>query len=500
MIIRCSECGVQYRVDEGRLSDQTRIFRCRQCGEILRQVTSPDNSPKADPQYLLITCPDCKTKYRLNAQRLKEGKSGLRCRNCNRVIALRRDPPHRPLQIQVIRTDQPESEPSEDRQPVFQTYSEATAARKKIRVLLAGAAVGLLTVAAAGIFFGYPLLFPARSPEHGIQATPERSAPSAGDAQRQPFVLLEADLPALGRELQKRHPIFTEDPRWRFALAVLETTALRRAKLFLYTDPKSRIVPVLVLQGSAAADLKKTMVHTSPWDRIFLPAEGSAFRFSPMVIETAAASGFPAESYRIWFHTGWIACAPINQSLLWEGGKERWQSYSVARFSETVVKPIELAGLAVRIPEDLPQGWTRSLIPKSAGRSEPEARQAIDAAGPFLALLDSSMQQIDSMAGVFRFVGEKGRLLQYIQQFRQDIDGSRIFDRLQTEKKAPDRTSISAIFSELLHHDRLNTTVELYERQLTVKLHWQAEDDQALLQAVMEAVFGPHRSNRTSRP
>ena len=163
-------------------------------------------------------------------------------------------------------------------------------------------------------------------------------------------------------------------------------------------------------------------------------------------------------------------------------------------------RPIRLIGLAVRIPENLPKGWTHSLIPESVGRGDPEARQTIDAAVPFLALLDRSIQQIVSMAGVFRFVGDGGRSLQYAQQFRAGNDGNDVFTRLQSGSPFGDRTSISAIISKLLHHDRLNTSVELHESRLTVDLEWQSDDDQALLQAVVEAVFGSNRFEGTNRP
>ena len=170
---------------------------------------------------------------------------------------------------------------------------------------------------------------------------------------------------------------------------------------------------------------------------------------------------------------------------------KQWHAYSVFRYAETVEKPIRLVGLAVRIPKNLPKGWTHSLIPETVSRDDPQARRTIDAAAPFLALLDHSIQQIVSMAGAFRFVGDDGRSLQYAQQFRAGIDGSDVFTRLQSGSLPGDRTSISAIIGRLLHHDRLHTSVELHKNRLSVDLQWQSDDDQALLQAVIDAVFGP---------
>jgi hypothetical protein len=256
----------------------------------------------------------------------------------------------------------------------------------------------------------------------------------------------------------------------------------------------------LVLQGNKAADLKKALLQNDPWQHLLLPAEGNTYRFNPKALGTAAAGGFPANSYRIWIHADWAVCAPQKQSKLWQGGMKQWSAYSVARFAETVEKPIRLIGLAVRIPENLPKGWTHSLIPESVSQDDPEARQTIDAAVPFLALLDRSILQIVSMAGVFRFVGDDGRSLQYAQQFRAGNDGNDVFTRLQSGNPFGDRTSISAIISKLLHHDRLHTSVELHESRLTVDLEWQSDDDQALLQAVVEAVFGSNRLEGTNRP
>lgn len=449
---------------------------------------------------MLISCPDCGTKYRFSAQRLKEGKSRLRCRKCGRIISLRRKQPSRSLKVQVIRTDQRESEASETRQPVFQTYSGKPDTRKRRVFLLASAATGMLVLIATGIFFGYPLLFHKGPPGHSARETPFRAAKSTEGVGKEPFILLEADLPALRRELQKRLPFIIDDPNWRFASAVLAVSEIQRMKLLLYPDPENQMLPVLILQGNESADLKKPLLHSDPWERILLPAEGNAYRFNPMVLETAAKSGFPAKSYRIWFHPGWAVCAPLKQSQLWEGGTERWHSLAVARFAEALEKPIQLAGLSVRIPQNLPRGWTNSLIPDSLRRSDRDSRQAIAAAADFLALLDRSMQQIDSMAGVFRFLGDKGRQLQYAQQFREGFDAIPVFNRLQSGENQNDHESIVATFGELLHHDRLNTTIELHESRLTVGLQWQAEDDQALMQAVIEAVFSPKHAQKPTRP
>ena len=440
---------------------------------------------------MLIICPDCGTKYRLSTQRLKEGKSGLRCRNCDRIISLRREQPDRALKVQVFRTDQPENPPEDSRQPVFQTYSGPKKSNKKKFVMLASACIGLFALIAAGVFFGYPLLLPQNQPQRSNLESSARSIQTTDSAADQPFVLLEADLPALRRELSQRFNYAASDPRWRFVSVLEELSAIRRVYILLYPDPQERILPVLVMQGNKASDLKKALLHNEPWQHLLVPAEGSAYRFHPKALGIAATGGFPAKSYRIWIHADWAVCAPQKQSPLWQRGRKQWHSYLVSQFADTVEKPIRLVGLAVRIPENLPEGWTHSLIPETISRDDPQARLTIDAAAPFLSLLDSSIRQIVSMAGAFRFVGDDGRSVQYAQQFRTGIDGNDVFTRLQSGSLPGDRTSISAIISKLLHHDRLHTAVELHENRLSVDLKWQSDDDQVLLQAVFDAVFGP---------
>ena len=441
----------------------------------------------------MVSCPDCGAKYRLSTQRLKEGKTGLRCRHCDRIISLRRTQPSRSLKVKVIRTDQPESILSQPRQPVFHTYSGIPKSRNKKIVFLASAAAGLLALVVTAIFFGYPLLFPNISLERIFREPPARTGLTPADGDEQPFAYIDTDLPALQKELAARLPFIMDDPRWRFAAAVLKAAEFQRAKIFLYPDSGSQMLPVLVLQANKAADPPSTLLRRIPVKGILLPAEGNAYRFGPKALEIADGSGFPAASYRIWFHTDWMVCAPKKQSRLWADGNAGWHNYSVARFPESFEQPIRLAGITVRIPEDLPRGWTRSLIPDSTQNSDPVGLQLIDAATDFLVLLDSSMQQIDSMAGVFQFTGETGRSLQYIQRFRQGIDGNPVFTRLQSDNNHQDRTTIGAIFSKLLHHDRLNTSVQFRESQLNIRLEWQAEDDQAMRQAAFDAVFGPNR-------
>ena len=498
MIIRCSECGVQYRVDAGRLSDQTQVFRCSHCGKFLRPPPSPEKPPTTtanDPAYISIRCPGCETAYRVNPQRLSGKKSGLRCRNCDQVIPLPPRQPNRSPKVAVIRTDLSQGTSPAADQPVFETYVAEPNIRKKRRFLLAGTAAVLLALIVTGAIFGKSYWQQIRSVVGGIETPRSQPAPTNTDNGHQPLIVLETDLPMLHRELQTRLPLLTDDPRWRFTAAVIKTARLRQAKLFLYADAKHQILPVVVLQGGEAEDLKAAMLRMGQLDYFLLPAEGKAYRFNREILQIASRSGFPADAYRVWFHPGWLVCAPVSQSQLWKEGKQHWRSFSVVQFAETLGKPIRLASLAVRVPQDLPQGWTRSLIPDSLPQSDPASVQALDAAAGFLSLLERSLRQIDSMAGLFRFDGKNGRQLQYAQQFRSGVDSTPIFIRLQSENNHHDRTSVSAIFSKLLHHDRLNSSVELSENQLTVIARWQAEDDQALLQALIETIFGPERSD-----
>lgn len=503
MIISCSECGIQYRVDEGRLSDQTRIFRCSHCGEILRHEPSSENSPSTpptQPQSLLVSCPDCGTRYRINAERLSGGKSDLRCRKCDRIFPLQSRQPSGSKKVRVIRTDQPESQSPEARQPQFQTYTGTQKSSKKNKILLAFAVAAVLVLIIAGLFFGYPILFRERTPQRSISETQDRPAPTPADAVQQPFVLLKAELPALRRQLQPRLPAIAEDPRWRFAASILDSAGLQQAKVFLYADSEYQMLPVFVLQGNKSANVKTALLRTGLLERFLTPAEGAAYRFNPGFLDFAAKNGFPADSYRVWFHTDWVVCAPMKQSHLWKDGTAHWLSFSVVEIAETLGNPIELAAMAVRIPEDLPPGWTNALIPAPLHRDDPRSEPKTHAAADFMVLLDRSLRQIDLMAGMFRFVDQKGRRLQYVQRFRQSADGNQVFTRLQSDRNQDDRTSMGTIFSKLLHHDRLNTTVELRDNRLTVDLQWQAEDDQALLQAATEAVFGPNRSEGTTDP
>ena len=258
------------------------------------------------------------------------------------------------------------------------------------------------------------------------------------------------------------------------------------------------MLPVMILEVNNVARLKKMLIDRKGSDRFLLPAEGKSYRFSPEVLLFMSTSGFPVKSYRIWFHDDWVVCGPVGQSLLWADGIKRWQSYTVVQFAGTLENQDRLAGLAVKVPEELPNGWTLSLISESLPQSDPGAKHITDSIVNLLTSLDGSLRMIDSMAGDFRFVGDTGRILQYAQQFRQGFDGNPVFDRLQSGNATDGHTTIGAITTKLLHHDRLDTIVELHDRRLTVDLAWQAEDDQALLQALLDAVFGTNRPDSTT--
>ena len=181
----------------------------------------------------------------------------------------------------------------------------------------------------------------------------------------------------------------------------------------------------------------------------------------------------------------------MSQSHLWMDGQKQWLAYSVVRFATSVHEPDPLAVLSVRVPEDLPPDWSRALIPESLKADTAQSDEINPQASDFLAVLDRSLRQVESLAGAFRFVGNAERRLQYAQQFREGFDGDLVFNRLQAGVKPNDRSSMGAIVSKLLHNDRLDTTVELLDDRLTVGLRWQAEDDPILMRAATEAVFGP---------
>ena len=391
----------------------------------------------------------------------------------------------------MIRTDQPENRSPEARQPVFQTHGEEAKFRKRNWYLLGSAAAGLVAMVLAGLFLGYTHLRHQRLPVHRNSEIRANKSSSPFDAIQQPFALLETKLHVLQRELQKNLPLIMEEPLWRSIADMLEIADFQQAKLFLFSNPEHQLLPTLVLLEGNTARLKAEIASGGSLKSILQPGEDATYRLGSATLKMAYKIGFPAESYRVWFHDDWIVCAPMSQSHLWMDGQKQWLAYSVVRFATSVHEPDPLAVLSVRVPEDLPPDWSRALIPESLKADTAQSDEINPQASDFLAVLDRSLRQVESLAGAFRFVENAERRLQYAQQFREGFDGDLVFNRLQAGVKPNDRSSMGAIVSKLLHNDRLDTTVELLDDRLTVGLRWQAEDDPILMRAATEAVFGP---------
>ena len=169
----------------------------------------------------------------------------------------------------------------------------------------------------------------------------------------------------------------------------------------------------------------------------------------------------PQEPYQVTLIDTGAVLAPVSFSAAIKENPSWLSNSRVAKFVRTVGKRQDLAAIAIRVPENMIQGWEKKIQDHPAVQINPQTAMIAGMGTAIISQLSDSLQLVDVLALGFRFNGQKGRALSYAQQFRSGVDGEKIYRQLAAANPADSEiNSITRNLIELFQDQRYQHTLD----------------------------------------
>jgi predicted Zn finger-like uncharacterized protein len=488
MIVTCPKCQKKYRIDQSRYHEGIKFLRCQTCGETFRFNPPPPETPPTESRLLELECHGCKKKYVLDKNMLTPEMTTIPCKTCGLYIPIE-------METGVDLPKETGQETEDVIEPEILSWSspsngqsETPHRQKKAMNFVVGAIIFLLII--AGAYLGYILFFKKEESPPKLIQSPTKIPEAMLETGTQPLIYMDINLAILRKLAEYYIPAENKDFGYQIASALYDSLHPERGHLFLYPDPKYQFLPVLLVQSKRHAGLKEALIKKGILNQFLEPSEKGTYKIKPTAFAAVAKSDFPIDLYRIRLFEKSVVFGPTTLSKIWKEGDKALLSYRLVRFADLVRKP---AGLAVMsfLTEDIQEGWEKSITQSLAQNPDPQVAKIAGIVGNFLSHLTKPFKQINFLAIGLKFSADKKRILSYAQEFRRGINGASVYKQIKTGTwEDPETEGLVLNLTELLNDERLENNISFEKNRLSIDLTWSAEDDDSIYRILTEATIG----------
>jgi zinc-ribbon domain len=512
MQITCQYCSKQYKINPKAIPQGLKSTKCKACGHMISLTPSAAPAPKPQPAKTVasnrgvkeISCLFCGKKYSINAGKIPSGLTTIKCKACGRPISLRAadsqiPPLKNKIDKKVIRIEPqkdragkaavqdlpPVLDPGKPVYPIWRRPALLAAAAGIIIVLLAGYFVGTHWAKLTGNDSGVDKIAAKKPAIH------QKKSAAGARAEAEPFMAAIINVPRLMEAIDQNLPEEKKDIKYRMIAGIFKSFDLSDIQLFLYPDPEHTFLPVIIAESKDGARLEKQLTSQENFIPFIEPESKGIYRFNTKAIPRDKLNNFPIEQYRLQFRDNTAVFAPRQIANRLKNGQGPVLKTPVARMIASTAKPGNLAALSVRIPQDFSKDWQKSLQNNPAVQQNPQAAMMIAMGGSVLSQLSESLKGIEMLAIGFRLDEKNGRALSYAQQFREGMDGSRIYQQLKSGN--PSDLNVDGMvlkLIELFNDPRYQHRLEQNNNRLALELNWEMQQDKAVLTSLSEATLG----------
>jgi transcription elongation factor Elf1 len=515
MQITCQYCSQHYNINPKSIPQGVTSTKCKACGHVISLKPKAAAPAKPDPAKTVrqntatkeITCLFCGKKYSINAAKIPPGVTTTKCRACGRPMSLLApqngiDAIKNEVDKKVIQLHQQKLKTSEahaaDLPPIADAGQPVTPIWKKPWGL--AAAAGILLVVLAG-YFGATQLSKSSGSRFGIdqiigkraaiQKTEPAAGPVAASGTAEPFLALKLNVPLLMEAIDQNLPEEKRDLKYKMTTRIFRSFGFEKVMLYLYPDSQHTFLPVILAQSKEGKSLEKKLKSQGNYFQFLEPVSDGAFRIKKEVIPEDKQSNFPIDRYRIKFVDHTAIFAPQNFSRVLKEGQVPLFKTQVTQMIASIAQSQDLAVLSVKIPENFSNDWQKTIQGNPALQQNPQVAMAAAMGGGMLAQLAEPLKGVEALAIAFRLDESDGRVLRYAQQFRQGVDGRRIYRQLRSGN--PDDLDVDGMILkliELFNDSRYRHKVGLENNRLTLELNWKAQHDKVFFASLSEATIG----------
>jgi predicted Zn finger-like uncharacterized protein len=488
MIVTCPKCQKKYRIDQDQFHERIKFLRCQSCGQTFRFELGPRETEPTESGLLKLTCPGCHKQYQIDKSLLTQDMTSIPCKTCGLLVHIDTET--------ITESDEKTSDDQKDIvQPEILSWSalsdgQAQLPQKRKKTIIFGAAAGILFLIIIAAYLFFILFFKKEDVQPKLGQTPSKILKGLPETDPQPLIYLDVNLDLLGETIKNRMPAENKDFSYQIATAIYDSLNPERGSLILYPDREYQFLPILIVQSRGSAGLKDALIKKGILNQFFEPSTGGTYRIKNEAVTTAVESDFPIDIYRVWLFEKSALFGPMTLSHIWAGGEKALLSSRIAHFANLVKKPGSLAVISLRTG-DIREGWEKIITNPLAQDSDPQVAMISGMAASILSNLTKPFMQINTLAIGFRFSGAKERILSYAQEFRKDVNGARIYKQLKTGTwEDPDTEGLVTNLVKLLKDERLENNISFEKNRLSIDLTWSEDDDESILQTLTEATVG----------
>ena len=433
MIVTCPHCAKKYRIDPDRLPANTSGIKCKACGT---RIDLPGRKPRASSppsgDILRLFCPGCGKQYRLPKAKIPPGRKTVTCRECGETILLRA-PRRAPDTIPVS--------PSEEEQPDLSTQLLSTFTPKRIFVGAGALVLLVLLISIVPPMFSKMVSVGGRVSRNLTQSLSETisglkdktgdntqsQAPSTDPARRR----LDGTEPILALRVQGSVVMNTLKglTRAESLYTTLESLQPQKVCLWLCPDAEQTILPVIAIDSARPQVLVSWLGENGQWAP-FVKMRGPG---QYQIDKTAILASLPPDPHHRWDALPWdryainvvdhqIMIVPDTISSILQDRPYYLSECHIASFSEPLVREDDLFCCAVEVTHGLPEDWRQTLRENAFVKNCPglSTTRLSDNIDALISRTNGCLDKIEQLAVAYRVTGDIRRKVTYTQRFRSN--------------------------------------------------------------------------------
>lgn len=511
--IVCQYCGQSHSLQQSIIPPAAKTINCKSCARpvpLSRASTpSPVHSlkkessvrasekpaakpvdPLADRNDLIrFRCAGCGKKYKFDRNKIPPNVRAVKCKACGHNIQL-------PLEKAVKTTagtvspdaPQAKSPPFAPDRMSETTPLPVSRPRKKKWLVAAVTCILMAGILGALAHFNIVKMDWLRG---YIPGAAEKAAESSQLLNKDPFLVLNLNVPLILDALENRLQPDKKTARQQMMMAMIKSMGLSQLELYLYPAPNGQVLPVILAHGGNRQQLENVINSQKPFQEYFSRKSGGTYLLKKEAISDAEKYRLPPEPYQVTLIDTGAVLAPVSFSAAIKENPQLLSNSRVAKFAQNIGKRQDLAAIAIRVPENIIQGWEKKIQDHPAAQINSQTAMIAGMGTAIVSQLSGSLKPVDVLALGFRFTGQKGRALSYAQQFRSGVDGERIYRQLAAAN--PSDSEINGIIKnliELFQDQRYQHTLDFKNNRLALEFSWSKKEDEAFLTALTAATIG----------
>ena len=509
----CQYCGQSRNLRKDKIPPTANAVKCKSCGRPVplsrastnspvhpqkkdapalapeKSAATPGEPPEGKNDLIRFRCAGCGKKYKIDRHKIPPNLMTLKCKVCESKIPLPQEEAGKTADGSIQQPGHPEHPvPSIPNLVSEETPLPVSRPRKKKWLFAAATCVLLAGILGVMAYFNIIALDGLKQ---YIPGSAEKAAESSQILKEDPFLVLNLNVPLIINALENRLEPDKKTARFRVMMSLMKSMALSQLELYLYAAPNSQVLPVIVAHGSNRQQLETVFNNQESFNEYFTPTSSGTYRLKKEAISDAEKYQLPQEPYQVTLIDTGAVLAPVSFSAAIKENPRRLSKSRVAKFVRTVGKRQDLAAIAIRVPENMIQGWEKKIQDHPAVQINPQTAMIAGMGTTIISQLSGSLQLVDVLALGFRFNGQKGRALSYAQQFRSGVDGEKIYRQLAAANPAdPEINSIIRNLIELFQDHRYQHTLDFKNNRLALDFSWSKKEDETFLTALTAATIG----------